>query len=425
MNRVYLLLIFLLFHQVNYSQTITYQDRTYDENIQTVLCYRTGNQLNEPIIRLNSNEKLRLSFDDLSDESYRFKYTIIHCNEFWEPSDLTQIEYIEGYFEEEILDYYFSLNAIPGYIHYTHVFPTPNMRIKRSGNYLLKVYLDNPGDENVLFTKRFYVVEQLIRVEASIPYYPKNLIFTRKKQQIDIRLFTPDLFNAEPQQRVSLTLQQNGRWDNAKMGIKATSIMMNELQYNYPEGIVFDGGNQYRNFDMKSFVYQSMYIKRIVSDKEGYIVVLHTDYSKAKKPYETIADIHGKKLIRARSDQVTMIEGEYALVQFTLKHPKIENADIYIVGALNNWQLDELSKMRFSSSTKQYYGQLILKQGYYDYHYVVVPRGSNVGDVTVIEGDNWQSKNTYSAFIYYREKVPEYDRLVGYQKFSSFEISIK
>ena len=418
MNKIYLSLFFLFLHAFVFSQMVTNEDRVYDDNIQTVLLYRAGDQLNEPVIRLNSGDKLRLSFDDFSDESYLFKYTIIHCNEYWQPSNLTQIEYLDGYFEDEINDYYFSFNAIPGYIHYSQLIPSPNMRIKLSGNYILKVYIDDPRDANVLFTKRFYVVEQSVNMDVSIPYYPKDLMFTKKKQQIDLTIFTPDLFSAEPRQRISMTIRQNGRWDNAKQGIKATSVLMNELQYHFPNGIVFDGGNEFRNFDMKSFQYQSMYIKRILSDKDGYIVILHDDYSKAKRPYETVADINGKKLIRARSDQISMIEGEYAVVQFTLKHPRIANSDVYVLGALNNWQLDEKSKMRYSSSAKQYYCDILLKQGYYDYVYVVVPEGLTEGDITVIEGDHWETKNNYSIIVYYREIVHEYDRIVGYKKIS-------
>ncbi len=413
--------LLLLFSHDLMTQTVKNEDLVYDNNIQTVLLHHVSNQLNPPVIRLGNNDHLRLSFDDFSDETYLFRYTIVHCTSDWETSDLEQQQYLEGYYENEITDYAFSRNAIPPYIHYNLVFPTSDMKILLSGNYILKVYVDTPDDGNVVLTRRFFVVEQLIRVKATIPYYPKNLLYTRKKQQIDLTLITPDLFNAEPQERFNVSIRQNGRWDNMKSGLKPNSIMMNQLDYDYPDGIVFDGGNEFRNFDMKSFWYQSMYIKRIISDENGYNVILHTDYPNTRKPYERIDDINGQKLIKARTEQSTQVEGEYAWVDFWLKYDKISNADIYILGALNDWRLDKKSRMTYDSKYRQYHGDLFLKQGYYDYMYAVVPKGKTKGDVTLIEGDHWETDNDYTIYVYYREKVPEYDRLVGYKKMNSFK----
>ncbi len=399
------------------------KDLVYDENIQTVLLHPPGDQLAPPVIRLNTTDKLRLSFDDLSPESYQFKYTIIHCTDDWQTSNLDQMDYIDGFFEEDIINYQFSLNAIPPYVHYNVSLPSKDMKIKLSGNYILKVYLDNPDDENVIFTRRFFVIEPLVQIDVKIPYYPKNLEFVRKKQQIDLKINTPDLFSAEAEQRVNVTIQQNGRWDNIKENIKPTSVMLNQLNFDFREGIVFEGGNQFRNFDMKSFWYQSMYIKEIINDPDGYIVVLHTDHPKNKKPYSVVEDISGRRLIKARSGQDTSTEGEYALVEFWLKQPKIEDADIYLLGALNNWQLDGRSKLKYDSRYHMYKGKLFLKQGYYNYLYIVVPKGKQRGSVAVIEGDHWETKNRYTVYVYYRERVPEYDRLVGYFTFNSFDVS--
>lgn len=399
------------------------KDIVYDDNIHTVLLYPPGDQLSPPIIRLNSTDKLRLSFDDTSADSYLFKYTFVHCTEDWQTSELDQMDYLNGFFEEDITNYEFSINAIPPYIHYDAIFPTRDMQIVLSGNYILKVYLDSPEDDNVILTRRFFVVEPLTRIEVDIPYYPKNLEFVRKKQQIDLTLFTPDLFNAEPKERINVTIQQNGRWDNIKEGLKPTSIVLNQLNYNYREGIVFEGGNQFRNFDMKSFWYQSMYIREIISEPDGYDVILHTDYPRADKPYSINEDINGRKLIKARSGQDTNTEGEYAWVEFWLKQPRINDADIYILGALNNWQLDEKSKLRYDSRSQMYRGRLYLKQGYFNYLFVVVPNGEHRGSVSVIEGDHWETKNQYSVYVYYREKVPAYDRLVGYLTINSFDVS--
>jgi len=422
-KRLYTLPVLILITASLFAMKVENKDLIYDSNIQTVLLYPHGDQLSPPIIRLNSTDRLRLAFDDLSPDYYEFKYTFVHCTENWETSDLDQMDYLDGFFEEDIKNYKFSVNAIPPYIHYDLVFPTRNMQIKLSGNYILKVYLDYPDDENVIITRRFYVTEPIVRVDVDIPYYPKNLEFVRKKQQVDLKLFTPDLFSAEPQQRVSVTIQQNGRWDNIKHGLKPTSIMMDQLNFDYTEGIVFEGGNQFRNFDMKSYWYQSMYIKEIISDPDGYVVVLHGAQPRAKKPYSVVEDINGRKLIKARTGQDTNTEGEYAWVEFWLRQPKIEDADIYIMGALNDWQLNNLNKMRYDSRYNMYRGRMFLKQGYYDYIYTVVPKGETKGSVSVIEGDHWETKNRYSVFVYYHERVPEYDRLVGYYTFNSFDVS--
>jgi len=419
-----ILISFIIISVFGFSQSIKNKDLAYDSNIHTVLLYPPNDQLQPPVIRLNSNDKLRLSFDDMSAESYLFRYTFEHCTNDWQTSDLDQMDYLDGFFEGDITKYEFSLNAIPPYIHYDLIFPTPDMRIKLSGNYILKVYVDTPDDdENVIITRRFFVVESLITANVTIPYYPKNLEFVRKKQQLDFTLNAPDLFNAEPMRRINVTIQQNGRWDNAKENIKPTSVVGGRMNFNYRDGIVFNGGNEFRNFDMKSFWYKSMYIREIISEPDGYIVVLHTNQNIANKPYSVNGDIQGRKLITARKEQNPSIEGEYAWVEFWLKQPKINNANIYLLGALNNWQLDEKGKMEYDPNYRMYHGSMFLKQGYYDYLFAVEPDGSTVGDVTVIEGNHWETKNQYTIYVYYTDRVPEYDRLVGYYTFDSFDVS--
>jgi hypothetical protein len=405
------------------SQTILNEDKVYDRNINTVLLYQTGNQLTEPVIELNTSDKLTLEFDDFSDQTYNFRYTIIHCDKDWNTSDLDQIEYLEGFPEGEITKYTFSLNAIPGYIHYQTFFPTSDLKIKYSGNYILKVYVDNDDDENVIITRRFFVVEPKVTIATDIPYYPKNLEYTKHKQQIDLTIVTPDIFNTQADRRIRVFIRQNGRWDNMIKNLAPTTVLSNRLEYNYPEGIVFDGGNQFRYFDMKSYYYQAPNIRQIISNKDGYEVVLHTDYSRAKKEYETYTDIFGMRLVQARNDQQTDIEGEYAWVDFSLKIPKFNNADVYIIGALNDWQLNSNNRMQYDDQYRMYTLSMFLKQGYYNYMYGVVARGETKADVTLIEGDHWETKNRYRVYVYYRNVMPEYDRLVGYHMFNSFSTS--
>jgi hypothetical protein len=66
----------------------------YKDNIKTVLLYRDGWEMSDPVIRLNSDEKLRLSFDDLDADVKNYNYTITHCDAGWQTSDIQKSDYI-------------------------------------------------------------------------------------------------------------------------------------------------------------------------------------------------------------------------------------------------------------------------------------------------------------------------------------------
>ena len=415
------LVFFLFFTTILCGQSFKNEDLVYDENIHSVELHRVGDKLSSPFLRLGSTDRLRLAFDDMSKETFLFRYTFVHCDHEWNESDLEPYEYLEGFLEDEILKYEFSRNAIPSYIHYDLTFPRRDMRFILSGNYILKVYLNDP-EEDCIFTRRFFVIEPMVNIEATIPYYPRVLEYTRRKQQIDLTLNTPDLFSAEPMKRINVTIQQNGRWDNAKVGLKPTSVSTTRLDYIYPNGIVFDGGNSFRHFNMESFWYKSMYIRDIISEADGYSVILHTNSPRANREFETLIDLNGRRVIKARKEQDTNTEGEYAWVHFYLKAPRYDNADIYILGQLNDWQLNDRNKMVYDSQQRLYYGKMYLKQGYYDFMYGVKPRDKTKADVTLIEGDFWQADNEYTFYVYYREIVPEYDRLVGFMNVEALDI---
>ncbi len=400
------------------GQTI-YTDGVFDSNIKSVLLYANGNQLSDPVIKLGSNEVLTLSFDDLSNRQENYKYTLIHCTSDWQPSPLSPSDYLSGYFEGEIRNYKFSFNTLTPYIHYVLHFPNTDVQPKLSGNYIIKVYLDDGGDTTVMFTRRFFVMEPLVNIAARVPYYPQNLSYFKVKQEVDFTCRTPDIFNAEPEQRFKVTIRQNDRWDNAYYDLHPTSVTPGQLLFHFPDGITFNSGNEPRYFDMKDYWYQSEYIARIIQQQNDYRVVLHTGYPRANRQYETYKDNHGKMFIAARSDQNPATEGDYADVYFSLKMPPLKNGDVYILGQLTDWQLNAQSKMSYNPQKREYEARLFLKQGYYEYWYAFLPAGSRQANITPIEGSYWETRNTYTIYVYYHSRVMDYDRLVGIQKINA------
>ncbi|MBN2614478.1 MAG: DUF5103 domain-containing protein [Bacteroidales bacterium] len=391
------------------------QNKIYDPNIVTVQLYPVGEPLKDPVIELNSNQQLQLSFDDLSNQYDSYQYTFIRCTSDWQTSSINKDDYLQGFFSENITNYQFSFNTRAGYVHYELVFPSKEMSPKLSGNYLLKVYRNENGQQQVVFTRRFFVVNPTVTVHAKESRNMIDLSENQKQQQITLNCTTPNSFSDNPQQRFNITIRQNGRWDNAKTDLHPTSVSPNSLFFDYPEGIIFNGGNEPRFFDMKSYWYLAQNIARITPETNYYKVWLHTAFPRAGQPYETYSNIMGRELITARKDQNPATEGDYAIVTFRLKIPEIPSASVYILGQVTGWNYSDENKMLYNPKTQEYEGKLFLKQGYYEYWYSVVPDGQTKGTLTRVEGNHWETNNTYTIYVYYHNRMPEYDRLVGIQ----------
>ena len=67
---------------------IIYKTETFNTQIKTLLCHKQEEELSLPIINLNSDQKLLVSFDDLDADIKDYYFTIIHCNADWTESDL-------------------------------------------------------------------------------------------------------------------------------------------------------------------------------------------------------------------------------------------------------------------------------------------------------------------------------------------------
>ena len=69
--------------------------------------------------------------------------------------------------------------------------------------------------------------------------------------------------------------------------------------------------------------------------------------------------------------------------------------------------------MTWNDTDKLYQANVLLKQGYYNYQYVLrQPNGKIV--LVPSEGNFFQTQNTYQALVYYRGAGDRTDRLVAY-----------
>ena len=94
---------------------------------------------------------------------------------------------------------------------------------------------------------------------------------------------------------------------------------------------------------------------------------------------------------------------------------------IFVDGDFVHRRFGPESEMRYNPVTKRYERAMLLKQGAYNYQYLMVPPGAMRGYTAQIEGDSYQTDNEYLIKIYHRRRGERYDRLIGYHQIMNYE----
>lgn len=393
---------------------LRFEDYVYVEGIKTVQLSRKSDVFAMPVMPLGSKNSLLLSFDELGDEYREYRMTFIHCDATWNPSDLRVEEYISGYYEDEIDDYKFSFNTIQHYVHYNKIFPTDDLMPTKSGNYLLLVYEDGYKNEPA-FSLRFMVVEHLISFENYNVERDRRPEFYFEKQVVNFSLKLGNQRILFPERDLKVMIRQNRRWDNAKF-LQPLNIKGDVFDYNFYNGEnAFNGVNQYRYFDMKTVETNTMQVAHSRRTENGIEWFLLPDEIRRKTPYSDYEDIDGHYYIKTEDETDSDIESEYVRVHFYLKYDvPMHDGDFYLLGDLTMNQLNNHSKMTYNYDEHAYEATLYLKMGYYNYLYAYLQNGKTVAEPEFLEGNHWETNNTYDIYVYYRESGEHYDRLIGF-----------
>lgn len=390
-------------------------------NIHTVLIRNIANDLLDPIIQLNSNDVLKLSFDEIGDNATNYTYSFLHCDSEWRKSDLLPTEYIEGFTENYIENFSFSFNTIVNYVHYECLFPNENINFLLSGNYILHVKNENSGE--IILTKKIVVYEDIVQIKANV----KRATFSQEitsKQEIDFEVFHSNIDVKNAIDEIKIVIQQNDNWQTVKKNIKPTFITHNSLEYNYDKEINFKGGNEFRDFNISSLRFFSKNIDTIYTKRNKlnnnliYIVNLKEDYKRSNKPYFEKYDLNGKLIIQKENSYSPENESEYVIVQFNLAQDGISKDEkIYLFGSISNWDVKSDLLLKFNSETKRFEKQVLLKQGYYNYQYIT-KKGEEIS-TDLVEGNYYETNNEYTIYVYHKSPWERYERLVGIEKLTS------
>ncbi len=399
----------------NDAKTI-YNNKIFSENIKSLTIGNQSIDIGEPMLTLNSNSALKISFDELNQQINNLQYEVIHCNIEWEQSDLMEMEFLEGYKVNYIENISKSFGTLDAYVHYEFNIPNENVKLIKSGNYILRIF-DEYEPANSLATIKFYISENIMDVNFKIV---ETSNFEQRNYQQEFEFtYSYDPNNiTDPYNDILITLQQNHQEFNEIWIESPNFVRENSIVYLANSDRVFDGANEFRFFDISSFRKVNGNIKKINYVDSSYQVDLFEEPNRSYKQYLSYRDLNGKFFTRSFDHQNDEVQSEYGWVNFHLKSNKIINNDIYVYGQLSNWEINEKFRMSYDTIKKEYYHKLFLKQGYYNYLYVTSNEKGHISNRT-IEGAHFETENEYIIKAYYRDPIDLFDRILSYKVFNS------
>lgn len=394
-------------------------DYIYKSNITTVRLHPYGNQTALPIYTINSNNQLELHFDDLEGNVKNYYYTYQLCDYNWLPVNLNPFDYIKGFTQQRIGNYRYSSIAFTKYTHYQVILPEKNSTPIKSGNYLLKVYLD--GDTSkIAFTRRLLVLDQKTTIAGQVLQpFASQLFKTHQKLQFNVNIKGINTFSAA--QQVKVVILQNNRWDNAQKDIPPTFVKGTTLEYNTENYGIFPGGKEWRWLDLRSFRLQSDRVEKADYKKDATTIYLKPDIDRNGQRYAYFSDLNGMYNTETFESINPFWQGDYATVNFSFMPPNGQaypDKNIFLVGQFTNYEINDKTLMHFNAEKGIYETSAFLKQGYYNYEYTGIDKNDPTKKYD-LEGNYWETENSYTILVYYKSFTDRTDQLIGVARLNS------
>ncbi len=407
--------LLLLLSASGFAQLLT--EFTPPSNIKSVLFYVNEQTTSLPIVPIN--ESITLRFDDLNADDSTYYYTVERANADWEKSDLFQADYMDGYDDIRIRDFSYSVGTLQSYIQYRLELPNTQTRLKKSGNYVLKIWDDA---RNLILQKRFVIVDEAISIGVRVKR-AQDLDTFQSHQSVQMSLITDGLNLRVPEEQLRVFVAQNQQWQTWRSAGKATYTLGNKLEFNYKPETLFAAGNEYHFFETQDIRGGGGNVAYVLRD-DVFVSVLTPQWVRAGRPYTYAPDINGDFRINTFQGVNPHTESDYSKVVFSLfAEDFLFDAAHYVVGDFNQHIKSDENKLRYNAETERFETTLLLKQGIYNYKFVSTDYDGNTYN-NLISGSYWPTENTYWAFVYFRPIGARCDELIAVGSSNSKDIGL-
>ena len=388
-----------------------YEQKIFNKDFKSLTFKSNSLILGEPCYYLNSLNAVTIDFDLLKNHSESLQYQLIHCDKDWKTSNISSMDAIDGFDTDYIENQKISYGPIQQYIHYNFKLPNNHTNFLISGNYIIKIFSEGESNKPIANIK-FFVSEQSSNVNFNIDE-SSDVEQSKYLQSYEIECTYNSSNTIDPFSNIYINIEQNHQIFNQQWISGPNFIKENKLVFLANEEQTFNGGNEFRFFDISSFRNGSQFVEKTYFEDTSYKIILKIDQKRSYRQYLEYKDMNGRFFIRTYDNDEADFQSEYGWVEFKLNMRKELIDSIFIYGQLSNWKLDDSFLMKYDSTSKTYSNQLLLKQGYYNYIYVT--KNSEFISTRKIEGAHFQTNNEYVIKVYYRDPLEMYDRIMCYK----------
>ena len=402
-----------------YAQT----NHIYSSMIHTLQTIVNDDWMQPAVITLNTDDYVTISFDHFTHDYHRFSCHLIHCNSDWKPSELLEVEYMDGFNDRPIESYENSLNTTFLYTHYSVEYPNDELQLKASGNYIVYIYdeeADNDPDipsfkdHPIVAVACFRVVEPKVDVMAEVS--SNTDIDTHAiHQQVSFSISHSNYTISRPNEELQVIVCQNNRPDMMVTDITPTYVNPGKIDYVNNRALIFPGNNEYRRFEIINMHYGSQNVNDISFFNPYYHAELIPDTKRSAYSFD--ADHNGRYFIRYNRAENSDIEADYLFVHFSLEAPyPFNDGTFYLAGKFSEYEYTPEYQMKYNPSTSLYECSTLLKLGSYDYQFVCMPHGEEDKipmPITPVDGCFFETENEYTIYVYHRPFGDRYEHLIA------------
>ena len=382
--------------------------RVHDaDDVRTIQLYLTGDERRLPIVALKSSQTLTLAFDVLETRGRPLSVYFYHADREWR-RDLSPAEYLASFQRDDLLNYQPSQATDIEYTHYTYRFPNRNIDFLLSGNYIVRVTEQGMEDEP-LFERAFFVTEQATGVDFSL----ENVLTGNSSYPAvqPTARFTPPPSAPSNAFDYTVCFVKNGRFDAAKCSDRPILAGQPALQFYLQPDASFEAEVADYFVDLGSLRVGGR-IERTDLTSLPFKVFIEPDYARfAGTGLDPL--LNGQIVVDAAVRDVPEpgIQAEYVETHFAYVplNEQPMRGEVRLSGSFNGWEVDRAPRLEWTPERRRYEGRVLLKQGQYEYRYVVSDRRV----VRAQSGAAPRLENLYTVFVYVSDLSFHTDRLLA------------